>query len=180
MLWVVTISTTKEILYSQTVLFQSFLDDEVKLSSHSQEKEAKIIKSQKKIKKVLRKPNTFFLIVLIIPWIYLVTPWMNPENLPWEAGKVVLGRKCVRWSVDISGCLIWLTEHDKMTHTGTPPCQRTNGLIAVYGTFSHTIWPFASCGQFVSCSATQTAKEWNKHLSMCRSSCHHRPEGEMF
>lgn len=85
--------------------------------------------------------------------------------------------------------LIWLMERDKMAisqgnnhhpQTEAPLCQRTNGWSALYGTSPHTIWSIVSCGHFVSCPATQKAKEWKKHLSMCRSSCHRWPEGKYF
>lgn len=85
--------------------------------------------------------------------------------------------------------LIWLMERDKMTisqgnnhhpQTEAPLCQRTNGWSALYGTSPHAIWSIVSCGHFVSCPATQKAKEWKKHLSMCRSSCHRWPEGKYF
>lgn len=80
-------------------------------------------------------------------------------------------------------------ERDKMaisqgnnhqSQTEAPLCQRANGWSALYGTSPHAIWSIVSCEHFVRCAATQTAEEWKKHLSMCRSSCHRWPAGKYF
>lgn len=75
---------------------------------------------------------------------------------PYNDGKALLFLRC-------KGVLL----------AGVSLCQGANGLMALCCT---TIWSFSSCGLNIGCSATQTLKEWNKHLSMCVLS----PEGKMF